>query len=60
MLLHMLAGLGDESMAQSRQAGMGMFDSCLNKGHKQALDQTAYRFAEVGNQDTERITLQRH
>ena len=31
---------GNESMAQSRQAGM--CDRCQNKGYKQALDRTAY------------------
>ena len=34
-------------MAQSRQAGM--FDSCLNKGYKQALEETAYRYETCCN-----------
>jgi hypothetical protein len=39
VLYHRTKGMGDESMARSRQAGM--FDSRTNKGYKQGLDRTA-------------------
>jgi hypothetical protein len=35
------------TMAQPRQAGM--FDSCLNKGYKQALEETTYRYETCCN-----------
>jgi hypothetical protein len=47
---------GDESMAQPRQ--VGMFDSCLNKGYKQVLEETAYRYETCCSTERQRPEIQ--